>query len=72
MIEEFSPSREIERTYRSLGKGNSLDLLKDSLPCRELNPENLVLECTCNVRDGQQVAVSAREAESNNDVPDST
>ena len=41
------------RKCRTLDRGASLDLIKDSQPYRTLNPETLVVECTCTLRQGQ-------------------
>lgn len=40
---------------RTLDSEHSVDLIKDSQPYRQLNPETLVLECTCTLRHGQHM-----------------
>lgn len=46
----FKPGTPVKGQQRFIESENAVDLIKDSLPYRQLNPETLVVECTCTLR----------------------
>jgi hypothetical protein len=61
VIVEDANEEQAESTYRSLQRQQPLDLIRDSRPYRELNPEMLATECTCTLRHGQSQTCKAGE-----------